>query len=304
MSWKVSLHSGHSWPYCDHAHDSLEDILSRAVEFGYETYGVTEHVPRHAARYLYPGEVEMGWTVETLIEKFDEYFEVLAGLTEKFAGEMTILRGFEAEVVPPGEYADIMRHYREKYDADYIVGSVHHVGDHLIDGLPEWFEPALEECGGLEPLCIAYYERVAEMVAALEPEVVGHLDLVRKNGRHYGTVDTPSIRSAARTAVQEIRRHGAIIDVNVAAYRKGMDVPYPAPWLLQECAREGIPFCFGDDSHAIGDVGAGLEQGAAYLREHGIGSIRVITRRDGALITEDRALPDVGTADPAQRPVR
>lgn len=291
MNWKVSLHGGHSWPYCDHAHDSLEALLTQAVEVGYETFGVTEHAPRLDARYLYDKEREMGWTVETLVDKFDEYFDVLNSLIDQFSGDLIVLRAFEAEVVPPGEYADIMRGYREKYRAEYIVGSVHHVGDILIDGPTDWFESAMKESGGLEKLCIAYYERVAEMVATLKPEVVGHLDLVRKNGRHYGDVDTPSIRSAARTAVQEISQRGCIIDINVAAYRKGLDTPYPAPWLLEECRSLGVPCCFGDDSHRVSDIGDGLEEGARYLRKHGIDSIRAITRRDGKIVQEDRALP-------------
>ncbi|MCP4642384.1 MAG: hypothetical protein GY851_18200, partial [bacterium] len=44
-----------------------------------------------------------------------------------------------------------------------------------------------------------------------------------------------------------------------------------------------IPFCFGDDSHCAADVGAGVEEGRAYLLKHDVTSITCLERRDGAM---------------------
>ena len=52
----------HSGDYCDHAEGRLRDLLDAAVAFGYHTFGVSEHVPRFGAQYLYDKEKEMGWT--------------------------------------------------------------------------------------------------------------------------------------------------------------------------------------------------------------------------------------------------
>lgn len=45
------------------------------------------------------------------------------------------------------------------------------------------------------------------MIEALKPEVVGHLDLVRKNGHLYGALDTPPIRKAAEQTLEVARAH-------------------------------------------------------------------------------------------------
>jgi len=52
----VSLHS-HSGQYCKHAKGNLEDVVKRAIEKGFEIYGLSEHMPRYRDCDLYPEEV-------------------------------------------------------------------------------------------------------------------------------------------------------------------------------------------------------------------------------------------------------
>lgn len=276
--WRSSFHGGHSWPYCDHASGSLESILDSAASQGMQVFGVTEHAPRLGSQFLYPDEKEWGWTVATLEEKFQEYFEALDTLVPAYAGELEVLRGFEIEVVPGSEWPAIMREYRTKYRAEYIVGSVHYVDDHSIDSFTPDFEAALAHFGGLEGLAIAYYERVAEMVYEMKPEIVGHLDLIRKFGHRYGDVDTPAIRSAAKIALEEIKLRGGILDVNTAGYRKKLGQPYPAPWIVQTAKAMGIPFAFGDDSHNASEVNAGIDDARMYLLAHGVTEVTLLRR--------------------------
>lgn len=299
--WRASFHGGHSWPFCDHAKGDLRDMISVAVERGMQVYGVTEHAPRLGAQFLYPDERKWGWTVHTLEEKFAEYFETLNGLIKDFAPDIEVLRGFEIEVAPHSEWVSIMREYRARYDAEYIVGSVHYVDDISIDSFKEPFEDALDAFGGLEPLACAYYERVAEMVFNIEPEIVGHLDLIRKFGDRYGDVNTPAIRSAARTALEEIKLRGGILDVNTSPYRRGFEVPYPVPWIVEEAHAMGIPFTFGDDSHDIDDVNNGIDRARMYLLKHGVQSVTHLRRPAGRGPLERHAVSIALTPEEKER---
>ncbi len=276
--WRASFHGGHSWPFCDHAKGDLHNMIEAAIEQGMQVFGVTEHAPRLDARFLYPDEIEWGWTVQTLEEKFDAYFERLDELIQVFASDIEILRGFEIEVVPSPEWVDITRAYRERYNVEYVVGSVHYTHGLSIDSFIEPFEQAMAKVGGLESLACAYYEQVANMVFECEPEIVGHLDLIRKFGDNYGAVDTPAIRSAARTALQEIKLRNGILDLNTSPYRRGQSVPYPAPWLVEEAKTLGIPFTFGDDSHDVPDINNGIDRGRAYLLQHDIDHVTHLRR--------------------------
>ncbi|MCC6696391.1 MAG: histidinol-phosphatase [Candidatus Hydrogenedentes bacterium] len=288
--WKVSLHGGHSGEFCDHATGTLREVLDAAIAAGFTTYGVSEHVPRIGEQYLYENEIALGWTVEKIVADFERYGAAIFALAEEYAERLTVLRGFEIEVVPHGSYVEVMSGYRKRFKFDYMVGSVHYIDDISIDGLPKEFERALELHGGLEPLAIRYYESVAEMVRALKPEVVGHLDLIRKNGYLYGAVDTSAIREAARATLEAVHECGGILDLNTAGWRKGLDHAYPEPWLLQMAHTMGVPFCFGDDSHGPTLVGAGIDDARRYLLEHGIDQVTVLGRNDDSVFRREVSL--------------
>jgi histidinol-phosphatase (PHP family) len=276
--WRVSLHGGHSGAYCDHATGSLAAVLEAAVEAGYHTFGVSEHAPRVESRFLYPEEVEAGYDVGRLESEFKAYVHEVKELASAYKGRLCVLCGFEAEVVPDNRYVEVMLGYRERYGFDYMVGSVHYVREVQIDWHKEMFTRAIETCGGLEAMCVAYYEAVAQMVVELRPEVVGHLDLVRKNAGPFGPVDTPRVRSAASETLEVIRAHDCILDLNTAGYRKGLGSPYLAPWLVERAAAMGIGFCFGDDSHGPHQVGLDLDRSRRYLLNNGVTTVTVLTR--------------------------
>lgn len=288
--WKVSLHGGHSGEFCEHAEGRLEEVLEAAVAAGYQTFGVSEHAPRSEARFLYPTEAEKGFDVARLQRDFESYAARVKQLADEFADRLTILCGFEAEVVPAASYREEMLALRERFGLDYMVGSVHYVEEILVDGVPEEFERLRELHGGVEPFAVRYYATVAEMVEALRPEVAGHLDLIRKNARPDDRLDTPAIRAAADRALEAVREHGVILDLNTAGWRKGLGAPYPAPWLVQRAREMGVDFCFGDDSHGPRQVGEGLEQARSYLLENGVRQVAVLTREDGAVVKKTVAL--------------
>ncbi|GMW00469.1 MAG: hypothetical protein AMXMBFR84_16060 [Candidatus Hydrogenedentota bacterium] len=277
------MHGGHSGSYCDHATGSLEEVLQSALEKGFSVYGTSEHVPRLGERYLYENERNLGWTLDKIIDDFSRYAEDSRALVRQFEDRLHVLRGYEIEVVPEDRYATVMRDYRREHGFDYMVGSVHFMADISIDGPRDQFEDALKHFGGLENLAVRYYECVAQMIQTLEPEVVGHLDLIRKNGHFYGPVDTPAIREAALRTLETVRQSGAILDLNTAGWRKGLDSPYPAPWIVTEANAMGIPFCFGDDSHGPNDVGAGVDDARVYLLNLGVTDITGLARQNGAV---------------------
>ena len=247
--WKTSLHGGHSGEFCEHAAGSLRAVVESALAKGFLIYGVSEHAPRDEDRFLYASEREKGYTIERLYEEFDAYAKAVRALAEEYADRMTLLCGFEAEVVPTANYRELMTGHRERHGFDYMVGSVHYVNEIPIDGERADFDRAVESCEGLEAFAIQYYEAVAEMVEALRPDVVGHLDLIRKNAPPEADLATPVIRRAADRALEAVREAGAVLDLNTAGWRKGLGSPYPAPWLVQRAREADVAFCFGDDSH-------------------------------------------------------
>lgn len=298
--WRVSLHGGHSGEFCDHAEGTLRELLQAAVSKSYRVFGVSEHSPRNEDRFLYSEEKAMGWNLEKVQGDFERYCEVLPALAEEFADRLIVLRGFEAEVVPTDSYLKWMRSYRAKTLKDgsplfdYCVGSVHYVDEMQIDGTPTKFRIAVDESGGLEALAIRYYGTVAKMIEELKPEVVGHLDLLKKHvaaiGEPLSILEAPKVARAAELALEAAKANNTILDLNTAGWRKGLGEPYPAPWIVKKAHSMGVTFCFGDDSHRASEVGAGLEEARLYLLQNGVDSICFLLKENGKLRREIAAL--------------
>ena len=181
-----------------------------------------------------------------------------------------------------------MRDYCKQKNADsrrcfdYFVGSVHYVNEMTIDGSAADFKKAVDHCGGIEEFAVLYYETVAEMIRNLEPDIVGHIDLLRRNLERAGyalrDLQTPRIAEALDFALVTAKAYDAALDLNTAGWRKGLAHPYPSPLIVRRAAEIGVPFCFGDDSHCCADVGAGVEDARIYLLANGVDSVRVLTR--------------------------
>lgn len=284
--WKTSLHGGHSGEFCEHATGSLREVVDSALARGFSVYGVSEHAPRDEERFLYPSELGKGYTIERLQEEFDAYAKAARALADEYADRMTLLVGFEAEVVPAASYRELMTGHRERHGFDYMVGSVHYVDEIQIDGERVDYDTAVEAAGGLEAFAVRYYDLVTEMIEALQPDVVGHLDLIRKNAPADADLATPAIRKAADRALEAAREAGAVLDLNTAGWRKGLGTPYPAPWLVQRAREMDVAFCFGDDSHGPHQTGEGVEQAREYLLENGVKTIRRLTREASQVIRQ------------------
>jgi histidinol-phosphatase (PHP family) len=282
--WKTSLHGGHSGEFCEHAVGSLREVVDAALSRGFHVYGVSEHAPRDEDRFLYPSERQKGYTIERIQAEFDAYAGAVRALSDEYADRMTLLCGFEAEVVPTATYRQRMTGFRSQYGFDYMVGSVHYVGELQIDGLKAEFDQAVEAAGGLEAFAVRYYDTVVAMIEALRPDVVGHLDLIRRNAPPGADLATAAIRRAADRALEATRAAGAVLDLNTAGWRKGLGSPYPAPWLVQRAAAMDVAFCFGDDSHGPEQAGAGVEEARGYLLENGVKSIRRLIREAAAVV--------------------
>lgn len=277
MVW-FSYHGGHSGEFCDHARSTLEEVVECAIARGFTHYGLSEHAPRLRAADLYPGEEKLG--VAGLVRAFEGYVARAFSLRDSMAGRIELLIGFETETLPPETWLDEMRALRAAHPFDYMVGSVHDLGGRWVDFGPQETALLAADLGGTEALQRAYFAAVTRMVEALRPEVVAHLDLVRKYEAPGFRFAPPVLREIER-ALEAIAAYGGVIDVNCAALRNGFGPVYPLPEILARARRMGIRVTLGDDSHGCETVGVGLEGARAAIVAAGYDRIAYLTRAEG-----------------------
>lgn len=255
MPW-FSYHGGHSGQFCRHAKGQLRPVVERAIELGFTHYGLSEHCPRYRQEDLLSGEEDL--TPEDLARTFEGYAEHARALREEVSGKLDLLVGFETERLPPSGWQERMRALRARFKPDYIVGSVHDVDGMVIDFSPEVTRQAADAVGGMEALQLRYFDAVADLVKTLSPEVVGHIDLIRKFDG-YEPQFSATVHRRIDVALEAVRSVSGVLEVNCATHRRGLGPVYPLVSILERARSMGIGVTLGDDGHGAHDVGVGLD---------------------------------------------
>lgn len=281
MVW-FSYHGGHSGEFCGHAKGKLEAVVQRAIEAGFTHYGLSEHCPRYRDEDLYGEERAAGMTPASLLAAFRRYADEAFKLRERYAERIQLLVGFETERLPPGDWAARMRELRALAPFEYVIGSVHDIDGEWVDYKPEVTEALAERVGGRARLQALYFDAIADMVRTLKPDVVGHIDLIRKFEGDGASID-PAAWPHLEAALEAVRDAGAVLDVNCGAARRGLSPVYPLPSILERARAMNVGVTLGDDGHGAHDVGVGLEACMQAIAAAGYREAHYLAReRDGA----------------------
>ena len=117
-----------------------------------------------------------------------------------------------------------------KYQFDLFIGSVHHVHNIPIDYDKELYLAVRKKAGGTdEDLFSDYFDSQFEMLRALKPPIVGHLDLIRllSDDPNVDCRKWPGVWEKIHRNLKFIAEYGGIIELNTAALRKGLKEVYP-----------------------------------------------------------------------------
>lgn len=289
MVW-FSYHSGHSGEFCRHAKDNLRAVVARAIALGFTHYGLSEHAPRFREEDLFPDEADL--SPSDLSAIFERYAREAVRLRDAHIGEITLLVGFETERLPPDSWQTRMHDIRSSIPFDYIVGSVHDVDGHVIDFSAEKTDAIAAMLGSKVTLQIRYFDALTELITTLKPEIVGHIDLVRKFEPDGFAFSAVAMRAVEKT-LEAAKAFDCALDVNCGALRRGLGPVYPLPSILERARQMGIRVTLGDDSHGVATVGVGLDACITAIGDAGYREISYLDREDGAVVWRTAALEDV-----------
>jgi histidinol-phosphatase (PHP family) len=246
---------------------NVDRYRAAAEERGIAELGVSEHVYRFAAAldvWRHPLWLEFAH------DDIDEYCA--------FVREQTDLRlGIEADFIPGGE--DRMANLLEARNFDYVVGSVHFLGDHALDmnDYDVWTSGR-----SVEQIWRAYFQALGEAARSGLFDILAHPDLVKVWGS-----DRPApegdLRRYYELAMEGIAESGVAVEVSTAGLRKRAKEIYPAPAFLAMCLEAGAPVALSSDAHRPGDVGADYERALELLDSLGVRELCVFERRERRL---------------------
>ena len=264
----VSVHGGHSGQFCSHSRDRLEEMVVKYIDQGFAWVGITEHMPAVCDEMVPPEEVAAGLDAQGDLERFADYMATGRALQLKYEKEIGLFIGFETEAYDG--YRPFVQMLLDRFQPDYIVGSVHHINNLFIDATPELFAQTAALSGGIDQLYCDYFDKQLELIEAFRPAVVGHFDLVRLLDPDYKSrIQKPPIWQRICRNLKQIKHHNLTLDFNVRALDKGQDEPYISHDILRQARELDISVIPGDDSHGVAGVGRHVPAGIGYLQRAG-----------------------------------
>ena len=242
---------------------NAERYRTVAAERGIAELGVSEHVYRFTAA-LDVWQHPM-WR-ENAVDDLDAYCA--------FVREDTDLRlGIEADFIPGRE--DRTANLLEAREWDYVVGSVHFLGDRAVD-----YDRYDVWTGGDSPDRVwrRYFELLGEAARSGLFDVLAHPDLVKVWGPERPRPDG-DLRRFYDRAMDGIADSRIAVEVSTAGLRKPARELYPALPFLEMCLEAGCPVALSSDAHTPDQLGAGYEEALEALDGLGVGELCVFEGR-------------------------
>jgi histidinol-phosphatase (PHP family) len=167
------------------------------------------------------------------------YFSKAVQLREKYEAEIKILVGFESEWIQKYTSLELVHDSLSRYHWEFFVGSVHHLHGIPIDWNRDLYLKARELSGGTdERMFEDYFDVHFEMLQNLKPPIVGHFDLIRLHcddlrNSEEGLQKWAGVWQRVVRNLKYISDYGGLLELNSAALRKGLNMPYPAAEICQ-----------------------------------------------------------------------
>jgi histidinol-phosphatase (PHP family) len=234
-----------------------------AQEQGIEELGVAEHV------YRFTEALEV-WQHELWRDSARDDLDAYCA----FVRDETDLRlGLEADFIPGRE--DRMAELLAARDFDYVVGSIHFVGDGALDydRYDIW-----TTASSPDRVWRTYFEWLGAAAASGMFDILAHPDLVKYWGRQRPRPERDP-RYFYEIAMEGIAESQIAVEVSTAGLRKPVGELYPARAFLEMVLDAGNPIALSSDAHVPADIGRDYERALAVLDELGVRELAVFERR-------------------------
>jgi histidinol-phosphatase (PHP family) len=191
-----------------------------------------------------------------------------------FVREDTDLRlGIEADFIPGTE--DRMADLLDARDWDYVIGSIHFLGDYALD--MERYD-IWDTSHSPEQVWATYFTWLGEAAMSGLFDVLAHPDLVKHWGRTRPFPED-DLRNYYELAIEGIAASGVVIEVSTAGLRKPVEEIYPAPGFLEMCIEAGASISLSSDAHTPEHLGYGYQDALLYLADLGVTELVTFDRR-------------------------
>ncbi|NQU99941.1 MAG: histidinol-phosphatase HisJ [Parcubacteria group bacterium] len=252
---------------------SLEEHVQKAIDLKMHSLGFSDHAPFESST--------LPWHMKESL--LNSYLNEAERLKEKYRDKLDLYTGLEID------YIEGMNRLAEFKNLDYKIGSVHYLGRfkneeyYGFDHNKEGFEKGLEKIysGDIKKLVKTYYETTSKMLLEDKPDIVGHVDLIKKfnKGNIYFNENEKWYREEIYKCLNVLAKSGCIMEINTRGlYRGHIETFYPSSFIIKKAFELNIPVTISVDAHNINDLCLYFDEAVKMLKEIGYENISVLEK--------------------------
>lgn len=247
----------------------IEAYVETATANGAMEVGFTEHLFRcvESTATLGPfwerepkqdlAEHTEAFVREERVLSLDRYVDAVVAAKDR---GLPVLLGLEVDYFP--ETIDAVVESLAPYPWDLLIGSTHWIGGWSVDHSSAAYE---FERRGVRRAYEDYFAIEEQLAASGTVDVLAHVDVVKKQGRHLAEPPTDLYAKVVAAAAAS----GTAVEVSTAGLHQSAGELYPNQVLLEMFSEAGVPITLASDAHYPEQCGRDLATAVAAARHAG-----------------------------------
>ena len=232
-------------------HNTHEEMVLTAIEKGFDEIGFSDHFCiRQPCK----------WAVGA--ESIGQLEEKIAEMRDKYGSKIQILFGIETDYFSDRE--DEIRKSLQRYNFDYVIGSVHFLDDWNYDTdksrYAEFSNDFLYEW---------YFRELQNAAKSGLFDIMAHPDLIKK----FMIWPETSKRRLFEETASIFAESGVAFEINTSGKDRPCGEFFPGDELLKAFCKAGVPVTLGSDSHMKEQIGRHFGEAKTILKEIGYTTI-------------------------------
>lgn len=239
-----------------------EDYLPAAAAAGIREIGFSDHIN------LYRENQE--WCMDP--SRIPEYVSYINNLKVN-PWKIGVRTSLEVDYFP-GAAATISEFLKE-LELDYVIGSVHYLGDTTVDAGPEFYQGK-----NINEMYRSFFEIVCQAAESCLFDIIGHADLVRIYNFHPEGDPEPFYNKLASV----MSKNDVALEINTNGRNRPLGDFYPDRRFLHTFRKHNVPVCVNSDAHFPSRVGQYFDEAYKLLAEAGYTEMCTFRNRERIMV--------------------
>lgn len=257
--------------YCD-GKNTIEENILMAINKGFISIGFSGH-----SHFDY--DISSMSVANTI-----KYLEDIKKYKEIYKDKIEVYAGIEGDY-----YSNLSKDTDIEMGLDYRIGSVHFIEDdegnyYPIDNSEDKFIYALNYFSDIKEIAKRYYNNIIKMIKTQKPDIIGHLDLIRKynkNNKYFNVYDKWHIDLIDNVllAIKDYNKNNGLmmIEINTGKVKEdNLKAYYPNDLTIKRILELDIPIIVNTDCHVADKLDNYYIDMINILREFGFSSVKML----------------------------